>query len=100
MTGNEGLVAERIRANAEPRPCSKWASASTLRLMWMNGAAERVFGYAATELLGQSLDTLLNEPQDLAAGFEGQAVQHKAAEAQISASKCRSVAGRRTAGCS
>src|SRR6478752_8125368 len=53
-------------------------------IQWLNGAAERVFGYAATELLGQSLDILLNEPQDLTAGFEGQAVQHKAAEAQIS----------------
>jgi len=51
---------------------------------WVNGAAEHVFGYAATELLGQNVDILLNRPQDLAAGFEGHAVEHKAAEAQIS----------------
>ena len=52
---------------------------------WVNGAAERVFGYAATELLGQSIDILLNEPQDSGSWVRGRRpYEHKAAEAQIS----------------
>ena len=51
---------------------------------WVNGAAERVFGYAATELLGQSIDVLISQRDDVAAGFEGDAAEQKAATAQIS----------------
>jgi PAS domain S-box-containing protein len=51
---------------------------------WMNGATEHVFGYSATELLGQSIDMLIDEPERLSAGFAGDTVELKASEVQIS----------------
>jgi PAS domain S-box-containing protein len=53
------------------------------RIQWINGAAEQVFGYAAAELLGQSIDILLDDPENLADGFSGDGVKSKAAEVQV-----------------
>ena len=50
---------------------------------WINGATEDVFGYSATELQGQSIDTLVDDPEDLLAGFAGDAVEYKASEVRI-----------------
>jgi PAS domain S-box-containing protein len=53
------------------------------RIQWINGAAERVFGYATAELLGQSIDILLDDPEHLALGFSEDGVELKAAEVQV-----------------
>ena len=39
-------------------------------IQWVNGAAEHVFGYALSELLGQKVDLLLAEQAELARAFE------------------------------
>ena len=51
---------------------------------WINGATEHVFGYSATELLGQSIDMLVETPEHLLAGFVGDSVDLKTSEVQIS----------------
>jgi PAS domain S-box-containing protein len=40
-------------------------------IQWLNGAAEQVFDYAPSELLGQKIDILLGQDGDLAAVFAG-----------------------------
>lgn len=50
---------------------------------WVNGAAEEVFGYAADELLGQSLDLLLPQRGKLALGFSDEDIAFKTTEAQV-----------------
>ena len=57
---------------------------------WVNSAAERTFGYAATELLGQSIDILLERGETLDLGFAGAAANSKTAAVQV--------AGRRKTG--
>jgi PAS domain S-box-containing protein len=49
----------------------------------MNGTAERVFGHALAELRGQSIDILLDRPEDISPGFAGEAVELKVAEVQV-----------------
>ena len=44
-------------------------------IQWMNGAAERVFGYAASELLGHSLDILLEQGGSLVRAFAADAIE-------------------------
>src|SRR3984957_18836879 len=46
---------------------------------WINGAAERVFGSSPDELLGRSIDTLVNEPESFSAGFAGETVEARIA---------------------
>ena len=50
---------------------------------WINGATEHVFGYSAAELLGQSIDMLVKEPEHLLASFAGDSVDLDASEVQI-----------------
>jgi len=59
-------------------------------IQWVNGACEDVFGYAATELLGQKIDILLDRPETLDAGFTAAVENLKAAAIQV--------AGRRKSG--
>ena len=53
-------------------------------IRWINGATGRVFGYSPTELLGQSIDMLVEQPEYLLAGFAGDSVDLQASEVQIS----------------
>jgi len=57
---------------------------------WVNGAAEQAFGYAATELLGQPIDLLLDGGETLDLRFVGAAVASKTQAVQV--------AGRRKTG--
>jgi PAS domain S-box-containing protein len=50
---------------------------------WINGATERVFGYTATELLGQSIDAILEEPDRLSAAFVGDDIGVRASQVQV-----------------
>jgi PAS domain S-box-containing protein len=50
---------------------------------WINGATEHVFGYSATELLGQSIDMLVEEPECLLPGFAGNTVELTGSEVQV-----------------
>ena len=52
-------------------------------IRWMNGAAESVFGYGANELLGQRVDILLDQANDLLPGSAGEGVEVKATEIQV-----------------
>jgi PAS domain S-box-containing protein len=53
-------------------------------IQWMNGAVERVFGYAPSELLGQKLDVLAANPDDMALLFSSLAKEvHSTATTQI-----------------
>ena len=56
---------------------------------WMNGAAEQVFGYAPSELLGQRIDVLLGADADLSSVF---------AEAAGNSTRPLPVVGRRKQG--
>ena len=48
-------------------------------IQWINGAAERVFGYAPSELLSQKVDTLLAQDGDVARAFRGGPAAHRTA---------------------
>ena len=52
-------------------------------IQWLNGAAEHVFGYAASELLGQTLDILLEQGGSLARAFAADAVEVKDAASSL-----------------
>ena len=42
-------------------------------IQWVNGAAEHVFGYPASELLGQKIDVLLEQDGEISQAFGGDA---------------------------
>src|SRR6185436_171495 len=50
---------------------------------WVNGAAEQIFGYRATELLGQKIDVLLDQAENLDAAFAGEGVESRATGVQV-----------------
>lgn len=52
-------------------------------IQWVNGAAERTFGYRATELLGQPIDMLLERGEKLYLGFAGAASDSSNAAVRI-----------------
>ncbi len=53
------------------------------RIHWINGAAEQVFGYTSSELLGEKIDFLLKDAEHLSAGFAGDSVEFMAPEVQV-----------------
>jgi PAS domain S-box-containing protein len=74
----------RYHAIVDSAPDAMITTSLDRRIHWVNGAAERVFGYTATELLGQSIDILLDQPEALLAGFAGDSVDLKVAAVQTS----------------
>ena len=46
-------------------------------IQWLNGAAEHVFGYAPSELLGQKIDVLLEQDGEISRAFGGDAADVK-----------------------
>jgi len=51
-------------------------------VQWTNGAAEQVFGYRASELLGQPIDILLNAGTDLSCVFASNTVENSGGSLQ------------------
>jgi PAS domain S-box-containing protein len=78
----------RYHAIVDSAPDAIITSSLDRTIHWINGAAERVFGYAASELLGQSIDTIIEEPEHLSVAFVGDDVETRVQE----------VAGRRKNG--
>jgi len=73
----------RYHAIVDSAPDAMITTGLDRTIHWVNGAAERVFGYAATELLGQSIDILLDQPETVLAGFTGDAVDLNVAAVQV-----------------
>jgi PAS domain S-box-containing protein len=73
----------RYHAIVDSAPDAIITTSLDRKIYFVNGAAERIFGYAAAELLGQGIDILLDRPDSLSSGFSGQAVEHKATEVQV-----------------
>ena len=46
-------------------------------IQWLNGAAEHVFGYAPSELLGRKIDVLLEQDGEISRAFGGDAADVK-----------------------
>jgi PAS domain S-box-containing protein len=57
----------RYRAIVDSAPDAMITTDADNRIQWVNGAAERVFGFAPEDLLGQRIDVLLEDAGDLAA---------------------------------
>jgi PAS domain S-box-containing protein len=57
----------RYRAIVDSAPDAIITTDMDRKIQWVNGAAERVFGFAPEELLGQQIDVLLEEAVGLAA---------------------------------
>ena len=69
----------RYHAIVDSAPDAIITSSLDRTIHWINGAAERVFGYAASELLGQSIDTIIEEPEHLSVAFVGDDVETRSA---------------------
>jgi PAS domain S-box-containing protein len=59
----------RFRAIVDSAPDAIITTDMDRRIQWVNGAAERVFGFAPEELLGQPIDMLLGDAGGLAAAI-------------------------------
>jgi PAS domain S-box-containing protein len=59
----------RYRAIVDSAPDAIITMDIDRRIQWVNGAAERVFGFAPEELLGQQIDVLLEDAGGLAAAI-------------------------------
>jgi PAS domain S-box-containing protein len=57
----------RYRAIVDSAPDAIITTDGDSKIQWVNGAAERVFGFAPEELLGQQIDVLLEDGDGLAA---------------------------------
>ena len=73
----------RYHAIVDSAPDAIITSSLDRTIHWINGAAERVFGYAANELLGQSVNTITEEPEHLSAAFVDDDVEIKVREVQV-----------------
>ena len=60
----------RYHAIVDSAPDAMITTTLDRTIQWVNGAAELVFGYALSELLGQKVDLLLAEEGELARAFE------------------------------
>jgi PAS domain S-box-containing protein len=65
-------------------------TAADRTIHWVNGAAEKAFGYSSTEMVGQPIDMLIERGEPLDIGFLGAAASSKSANFQV--------AGRRKTG--
>ncbi len=74
----------RYHAIVDSAPDAIITTSLDRRIEWINGAAERVFGYAAAELLGQTIDILLDDPEHLADGFSGDGIEFRVTQVQVS----------------
>jgi PAS domain S-box-containing protein len=63
-------------------------------IQWVNGAAEKVFGYATTELIGRKIDILLEQVDNLLPVFSGDSLDAENSESSLQ------VVGRRKQGAS
>jgi PAS domain S-box-containing protein len=73
----------RYHAIVDSAPDAIITTSLDRKIHWINGAAERVFGYSATEVLGESIDILLDRPEALSVAFAGDAAELNTPEVQI-----------------
>ena len=60
----------RYHAIVDSAPDAMITTTLDRTIQWVNGGAERVFGYTLSELLGQKVDLLLTEEGELARAFD------------------------------
>jgi PAS domain S-box-containing protein len=66
----------RYHAIVDSAPDAIITTSTDRTIQWTNGAAERVFGYGAAELLTQKIDILLTEDGDVARAFSSGMASH------------------------
>jgi PAS domain-containing protein len=63
----------RYHAIVDSAPDAVITTSLDRTIHWVNGATEQIFGYQATELLGQKIDILLERAENMDAAFAGRA---------------------------
>jgi PAS domain S-box-containing protein len=73
----------RYHAIVDSAPDAIITTGADRTIQWMNGAAEFVFGYPSSDLLGQKIDVLLERDSDLSAAFAEAEYGGKQAESSL-----------------